>query len=252
MRRPDEFFRVMKKFFAELSQHTKGLVGVLVGVVVLSAGFGFYTKFKDKKALEGQDALYRAKKSLESQYAEWAKAEAPAPAATATLKDLKKAAPPAPPKDQSREKLDVDAKLSSTVTQLKLVSEKYPSVRAGYESALLLGDLYWNHGEVAKALPWYQVAISRAPRGYERAATGYTLGVTHENLGQMKEALVAYQNALGTGESALKPELLLAVARAYEGTGDVAKAKNSYDEVLQSFPATEYAKSAELNKARLK
>lgn len=250
MRRPDEFFRVTKKFFAELSRHTKGLVALLVGVVIVSAGTGFYTNFKNQKAIEGQDALYRAKKSLETQYSDWAKAEAPA--VTPSLPNAKSALPSKAPKDWSRELFDVDAKLVTTVTQLKSISEKYAGVRAGYESALLLGDLYLDHGDAAKALPWYKMAFSRAPRGYERAATGYTLGVTHENLGQMKEALEAYQSAMSSGESALKPELLLAVARSYEAAGDATKAKNSYDEVLQSFPATEYAKAAEIGKSRLK
>lgn len=257
IRKPDEFFRVTRKFFAELSRHTQGLVALLVGVVILSAAAAFYSNFKEKKSVEGQDALYHAKKSLETQYSVWTKAEIPTVSPDLkNSKDSKKAAPVEQTrekaKDWAHEHFDVDAKLSGTVTQLKDVSEKYSSVRAGYESALLLGDLYLDHGDAAKALPWYQTAYSRAPRGYERAALGYTLGVTHENLGHTKESLEAYQKALNSGENALKPELLLAVARVYEATGDLVKAKNSYDEVLQSFPATEYSKTAELNKARLK
>ena len=61
----------------------------------------------------------------------------------------------------------------------------------------------------------------------------------------------AYQRAIDLGEAGLKADLLLATGRCYEGLRDVAKAKNTYEQVATQFPNTPQSKAAEAAKAQL-
>jgi tetratricopeptide (TPR) repeat protein len=114
-----------------------------------------------------------------------------------------------------------------------------------------LGTLYFDHGDFAKALPWFEKAAQSASGSFERALALSSVAYTQENLGKPSDAVQTYQKALNLGEGGLKGDLLLGMARSYEALQDTAKARSSYDQILKDLPGTEYAKSAELYKGWL-
>jgi TolA-binding protein len=223
------------------------LVGALIVVGIVA---GLINNQRNEKAEKGRNALYAASRTYQTQLEAMKPAPDPAGAAASGTKD-KKAEPVLPPGAGAKfEKLDVDAKLADSVAKYKAVIKDYDGSRAAFEARLALGDLYFNHGEAAKAAPWYAEATQSAPAGFEKMLSFYSLGHSQESAGKPKEALEAYENALNLGEG-LKGDLMLAIARNHESLKDTAKAKSTYEQILSQLPNTEYARLAEFFKGRL-
>jgi tetratricopeptide (TPR) repeat protein len=262
LKRPDQFEGNLKKGFDNLSKHTGGLI--VLGVVILAAGVAgsLYMSQREAKAERARDALFKARHSLEVALTAMAEAEKPA-ADKATdkkpdkkdtkAKDAKAPAKPAPADGSlvAHKKLDVDSKLAETVANYKDVITEYGDTRAGFEARLGLGDLYFDHGQPEKAVPWYQGAVDKAPAKLERAFAVSALGYAYENSGKYTEAVKTYQQGLALGELSVKGDLLLAIARSFEAMKDSNQARGTYDQILSQLPNTEYAKSAEILKSQL-
>lgn len=255
LKQADSFLTVLREFFGGLIGHAKGvlvLVGAIFALGVLAA---LYMNHRDAQAKAGRNAYFLAQKTLETELKALVPAPpAKAPAAPKSKTDAPEAKePPAPTVESlTYQKMDVDTKLAGAVKKLTEVSQVFASTRSGYDAAMNLGDLYFNHGEFAKASPWYEKGLAAAPDSFEKAIALSSLGYVQENLSKPAEALQYFQKAIKLGEAGLKGDLLLAVARCYEATNDTVKARATYDQILTDLPNTEYAKSAEIFKAQLK
>ena len=228
---------------------------VLVGLTVLLAsgvGIGYYLNEREQRSDEANAAFYLARQAVEKELTAIAATEAPKPVAPPVKKGEKAPPPPAPTADQiTFKKLDVETRLAAGVKKLEGVSKDFPGTRAAFEARLALGDLFYNHGTPAKAVGWYKQAFDGAPGAFERSLALYSLGFAQENSGQAADAGTTYEKAIALGESALKGDLLLALARTHEARKDMLKAKSTYDQILSQLPNTEYARSAETFKAQL-
>ena len=147
--------------------------------------------------------------------------------------------------------MDVDTHYPEAVKKLKAVDQDFTKTRPAFEARLKLGNLYFNHGNFEKALPWFQKAVDTAPAKLEKALALSAVGYTYENLGKGNTAIQSFQKAIDLGESSVKGELLIAIARCYEEIHDTAKARSTYDQILSELPNTEYAKNAEVYKSQL-
>lgn len=243
-----------------------------VGAVVLvTAIVSVVMSQRNSKAATGRDALYLARKTLEGEVKAVAKTEIPA-SALEEKADAKKD-PKAPKKTPEQEKaekqareeraladaaeklsyrkLDVDSKFPEGVKKLKAVSEEFKGTRPGFEATLALGNLYADHGDAAKAAPWFEKAAEQAPGGLERSLAYAAIGYAQETQGQNQEALKSFETGLKSSEGVVKADLLLSIARTQLALSNAAKAKESLDQVISQFPGTEQAKAAELQKAQL-
>lgn len=266
LKRPDGFTVASQKVAADLSKHSGG-VAALIGILFLiGLGGAYWSTHRDSMQEKGRDALYVAQKTIDTDLTAIAQAKKPAvapkvvPAAknpaeqrAADQKAAEELAATAKTDLQSMsfEKLDVDAKLAKGVQELTQVANTYSGSRVGYEAKLSLGDLYFNHGDAAKATPWYQGAVADAPALSDKAIALYALGYSLESAGKPADAVTQYQNALNLGDAGLKGDLLLATGRCYELLNDKAKARSQYDQVISQLSNTSYSKSAEAFKAQL-
>jgi TolA-binding protein len=140
--------------------------------------------------------------------------------------------------------------MPETVKAYRSVIERFPDTRAGYDARMTLGHIYLQHGQAAQAEDWLNQAASSSPRGVERGLALLALGYSREGQGKLKEALDSFNQALATGEEAVKADALMAAARSYEGLHDLANARATYDKVIAQLPNTEHARNAELYKSQ--
>jgi tetratricopeptide (TPR) repeat protein len=238
---------------------TKNARAVGAGAAVLLVVLGvaaFFTSQRQNRAEEAKNALYLAQKNQEKELRAFAEAQVPQTKPAPTAKNAKEA-PKAPsaPADPGRvafAKFDVDARLPETVKQLQKVVQDFDGTRAAHEARLSLGGLYVDHGEAAKALPWFEKAVSSAPNTTERAFALNALGFAQEGAGKFTDAFTSFEKALNAGGAEnLKGDLLLNMARVQAAAGDAAKARGVYDRIISEMPDTEYARTAEQLKTQL-
>ncbi len=252
LKRPDSFVTSMRRFFASILSHTTAVLVVLGVLFLVGVSAALYWNHRENRANQAQGALFVARQAIQREHTKLAAAEpAPAPAKAEKGKKAEEQKPVVPNPDTVLNKpLNVDAQMPESVTQLKKVIDQFGGTRAAFEARLALGDLYYDHGEPAKAVPLYEQAARSAPDKEEKTGALYALGYAHENSAKCPEALKAYDEALRVGDSALKGDLLLAIARCYEMTKETAKARSTYDRILSELPNTDYAKMAETLKAQ--
>ena len=247
LKRPDGFTSAITGLFNDLSKQTGLLLvflGALLGLGVLAA---LYMNHLDSRSEAARNALFSGDKAMETEMKALATAESPK-----ALKDsADKIAPEALAETVAYKKLDVDRQFPETVKKLQEVDATFGNTRSAYEARLKLGDLYYNHSEFSKAVPWYEKASDTAPNNFEKAVAFSSLGYTQENLGKPSEAIQAFQKALNLGEGSLKGDLLLGLARSYEAMHDSANARSTYDRILSELPNTDSAKSAEIFKSQI-
>lgn len=255
LKRPDEFVSAVQRFFDDIGKHTRGITVALIALVVLSAAGIFMVSQREAKSESARGALFNAQKTLEKELKAIAAAQAPAAPAKDSAKESKDAkTPPATTPGIETvlyKKLDVDTQLKESVSQLKLVEEKYPSSRAAYEARLTLGNLYRDHGSVAQSEPWYRKALDSAPNAFERTVASLALGHALEDQSKHKDAIQAFEKNLKQAPESLKGEVLLSIARNHEQLHDTAKARSTYDQIISQMPTSEHARTAEALKAQL-
>ncbi len=267
MKRPDSFLSGLHEFFDYVANNANVFLAGVAILLLIGLTVAFLMNRSGARSEVASDALYLAEKTLNTEIKAIADSNKPPASAKAnTTSATANTAKTGDKKDtaseesrlagEAREKLryqkmDVDAKLPGAVKKLIQVEQSFTGTRSAFEARLKLGDLYYNHGDYAKALPWFQKAIDSAPAKLEKALALSSLGYTYENLSQLNDAIQSYQKANNLGQSSVKGDLLLGIARCYEALHDSAKARSTYDQILTELPNTEFSKSAELYKNQI-
>lgn len=272
LRRPDEFFASVRSFFDGLAKNSRAVI-VIFGLVLLStAAIAYFQARREAQAGVGRNELYLAKQAVDQELVAFAAADPQWKAQAAkTLAERKKALEknaPKNPKDKKAaeesvqeekptadavafRKMDVDAVVPEGVKKLRAVIEKHSGTRSGFEARLALGDLYFNHGQADKAVPLYEEATKSSPGTMEKALAFYSLGYAQEGSGKFEQAQQSFDRALSMGETGLRGELLLSVARVQEARGQKDEAKKTYDRIVSELPNSDYSRSAETYRAEL-
>jgi tetratricopeptide (TPR) repeat protein len=250
LKRPDGFFTFLSGFFGKLASHSGRFVIIVAVFIGLGLVAGYWINHLNAQDETARNALFLAEKSIEAEMKPLVEAQKPASSPSAKKKNEAQDAAEAF-ETVAYQKLDVDSQFPASVKKLTAIDQNFSRTRSAFEARFKLGSLYYNHGEFSKALPWYEKAAQSAPGSFEKSLALASIASTHENLGKAAEAVQVYQKALNLGESALKGELLLGLARSYEALHDTAKARSTYDQILTELPTTEQAKSAELYKSWL-
>ena len=252
LKQPDSFMTALKKFFDKLAERRKELLAVLVAFVLVGIGISLYLNHKENQAELARAAFFKAEQVLESELKVIAEANVP-PAEKKKNTDSKGQEPPQQSSVEkiAYKKFAVDSQLAKSTTMFRDVEKKYKGTRSAFDARLALGDLYFDHGDAEKSISWYEKATKTAPSKADKTIAFYALGYAYENTKKLSDALGAYEKALASDNGTLKGDLLLALARCYEGQRDISKAKITYDKIIAQLPNTDSAKSAEVFKANL-
>lgn len=240
LKQPDEFMSKTQAFFQSIVKNFRAVLAIIVLFLVLGAAAAFFMGKKDAQSDTARNAKFLADKTFETELKALAGANVP------PLKEGEKAKAAVPSAEALEFKpMDVDAQLPKTVAQYRAVIQDFSGSRAAQEARVSLAALYFHHGQIDKALPLYENAVSSAQGSFDKATSTMAVGYCQEDLGKYSEAVQTFQKAINLGESAIKGDALLAMARSYEKLKDNAKAKATYDQVITQLPNSEYAKSAE-------
>ncbi len=228
---------------------------LFAGVVILLAttlAASLYLTKRNAFRLEASEALFKARKTLETELTAYSATLAkPLPKKA----DAKKAepAPAAPSLDFLR--FDVGSHLPGAVVALSDVAQTYPNTLAGFDAKMELGSIYFDHGggvdAYEKARQWFESAANQAPSKEHSVAALYNLGYAEEALGHCADAIKTFERGINSGAGPLLGELLRGKARCQTLLGDSAGAKTTYESIEKRLPGTEHARFAETKKASL-
>lgn len=200
MRRPDEFMKLLQKFFGELSQHARlVLIGavVLIGISVVTA---IVLKQRESSAEKAKDALFLAKKS-------------PVPQSEVALQA-------------------VVEKFSGTLS----AHEATLTLAGQYlHNGQLEKAISWYEKATASASGVFEKILAFGALGYAYEDGGkYSDAIkSFEKAMQLNAGKKENGDALGP---LLTSDYMLAIARCYEAMHDLAKARSTYDQIVSQFP----------------
>lgn len=155
-------------------------------------------------------------------------------------------------REAARKQLNVDETYKKTVTEMKEVTEKFSGTRAAFEALVSISNLYLNHQETAKALPWLEKATQAAPSSFEKSLALYSLAVAQEDQNQCDTAVKTFDEILNLGVESIKGEALLGKARCHTVLGQKDEAIKSYERVQKELKDTSFSKKADTKIAELK
>lgn len=247
--------RTVRSAFDSFAKNTRMVWVILGACVVVATAIALLINRNEAKHQAASNAYFLAQKGLENGLKEIAKKRFPVSISSTT--DVSLAA-----KSEAAElaaslekvlflKFDVNAELGPQVAALQKIARDNESTRPGFDANLTLGDLYFDHGQPALSLPFYEKAALKAPNSMDRVLALKGLSAAQEATGKYADAIATLERALQAGEGYLRGELLLSMARCYELSGETAKARAKYDEILAQLPNTESAQNAEAAKAAL-
>ena len=241
----------------------------LLIITVLSVGGGMaFLSQREARNETAREALFQARQALSAEQETLVKAAAeklPKPKPDKADKD--KAKPEndkleSDPRleqaamDLSNKKLDVDSTYLTAVPKLKAVMDAHPGTRAGFQATMLLGELYFQHGDFAKASGTFARALDHAPKSLDRLIASYALGFAQEGEAKFTEALTSFKTAerelASHPDFRFREEIWLAIARMTEKTGDQAGARAQYEKIRSEHPGSAAAKTAALYLSGLK
>jgi len=126
---------------------------------------------------------------------------------------------------------------------LKYIVDQYGSTEAGNKAALLLGNSYYNLGNVDSASRAYDNASSDYP--VVRAQIDAARAAILENKGNKEEAAKLFESAAKRDiNNPLNADYTLSAARDLQQAGKKDEAISLYKEVLEKFPGTEFDDAA--------
>jgi len=261
LRRPDQFMELVSQFFSGLSKNRRTM-GIILGIGATLGALWIVLDLRSSSQVEaGRNALFAANKTFVAEFK--ALPEIKALRETAAKEASAKDKAPKNPAANAEEtpipasahslKMDVDQKLPKTVAELKNIAQTFDSTPAGVEAMWLLAGLYFDHGDSAKAATWYEMAASKsAKRPMDKALAFSAWATALENLQQWTKAAEIFEKALNQGDPGVKGDALLGMARCQEALKNGTLAKSLYDRILAEMPNTDYAKTAQLLKNKLK
>jgi tetratricopeptide (TPR) repeat protein len=146
-------------------------------------------------------------------------------------------------KNTTEAKASYDELVSALSAMAGKGGAKYPVLKAGY----LLGLVYYTNGDYQNALNRFADVAAKGSETYLAPLSLNNCGVTSELLGDTTKALEYYQKVYDTygNDAAESAKALFSVARIHEANKEIELAKAVFQQLVDEFAASEYAKLAQ-------
>jgi len=228
LKRPDAVLAGLRRWYTWAEDNLHTIIFIGAGLFV-AAGFWVLTDshFK-KKELKSLSAYYLSDKAFEKKRRE--------------LKADK----------------DILSKMSLEVQGLKQVSQDFPKTKASIMSLLKVGDFFVKHQKYAEAVVTYTEALGQAKSQFFKVLLYYNLGYAHEFLNQYDEAIANFRKITEFNKTRVvfwsfgeRPSTFwlssayFGIGRCFEKSKRSSEAKQSYMQIVDEFPNTQFADQAQ-------
>jgi len=123
-------------------------------------------------------------------------------------------------------------------SELQRISANYSGTRSANEALILLAQVRLGQGQPQQAIEVLKDFAPSAPPEYQAQAYGL-LGAAYENVGHPREAASAYQEAANSARMPfLRAQFLSDEGRAWLASGDTARARSAYLEIVAKMDST--------------
>lgn len=221
IKQPDEFITLWSRVFEFAVQHKKEAFWILGGLLALAILISAWTVYSQTREQKAMALLGEAQELLGSALTEQNKEGA--------AKDPEKA-----------------------TELLRRLAEEYGGSHAAQMGRVLLGNVYYHQGEVARAIETFREFLDR---GYDvpelKGLVWEGLAYCYEALGRYEEAAEHYRNASDVTPSYSPGWALLGLARCHEKLGNFGQAAEDYRKLLADHPQHPKAGEASAGIARI-
>jgi tetratricopeptide (TPR) repeat protein len=209
LKQPDEFLSTAEKlihYVQENPNKTAAMVGAVLLIIVMAFGAKFYMNYRTEKIL-----AMEAEAGMLYQ--------------------------------EARED---PSKIPEALEKLEEVYQKYPRHFSGQTSLYNAANLYYSQGEYQKAYDNYLLLKEKHSKNeliYPLALQ--SMAYCSEQLENYQEAKAKFEELLSMEIELSRAQLYMDLGRIYETLGDLERARASYQEVLDSYPDSNWSEMAE-------
>lgn len=196
---------------AFLAQHLKLIVSLVVLVAVALIGWGVYSYQMDQKRLAASEVMFKFKQQ--------------------TLAPLKAG------------ELSVEKGLEN----FQEAYNKTTATLVGFPTLIDLADEFSARGELEAALSTLDMAPDMSGMPYAQYFLATRKAVVLEDLGQNQQALHVLEKLRDSTAQLLSDKVYLDLGRLYKASGDIDKARVSFQHVLDNMAQNEFATLARLH-----
>lgn len=145
--------------------------------------------------------------------------------------------------DDSEEAIAEGKAIIDELDSISGASAKYPSQKA----TLDLAGIYYDKADYTKAIELLGKLTNDAKGTYLEQVAIINRAVAYEDNNQIDKAIEDYQRIWDNWakESPYSPKALFGLARIYDGQNNSDLAKSTYEQLVDQFPQSEYAKVAQ-------
>jgi len=219
----DKFVDEMGTVYSSIRTNWFKLLGVAIGLVVLLGAIMAVFAYRNRQEVSAQDKLAAAIETVEKRIGD--------PAAPAAV--------PVPFKTEAE-------KNAKAEQQFKEIVDEFEGSDAADIAGIYLARLEAARGDVTSATGRLREFLAEHPE--HLLAGGVKMSLYEMDLasGDAKKVIGEMEKELSSANAAVPIESLLSLlARAYEITGDQAKAKDMYRRITTEFPDSPYALDAQ-------
>ncbi len=144
--------------------------------------------------------------------------------------------------------------LQEAIQQYQTILDQYGRSQGAAMAAFFLAESYFRQGEYEQALDAYRTYVDRYHHDELMTATSLTgIAACYEDMGQFADAGDSYSRAvLEYPEFFAAPDALLNAGRCFTTSGDVEKAIQAYQKLIDHYPHSPHAKDATMYLSELK
>lgn len=142
----------------------------------------------------------------------------------------------------SIEASDLSLRQDAAVEALKPYLAKSGIV--GVRANMLAGDIFFSKKDYLNSRDYWLKAARSGEKFYTAAICYYNGGVCAEELGDNENAATYYETASAKENFYLAPHALFSLGRVAEAMSDFARAKDSYQKIIDTYSGDDFAKLA--------
>jgi len=226
LKNPDQVLANLKQGFEWSAAHSKMVLTVLFGFIIIGGGWTAYSIVQDKKDGQRQEAFYLAEKKYLDARKKLEDAQKP-------KVDEKKNAktPPTPIEPKASTNPEVD--YAEAIQDLRKVTEANPTSKAGIMAALTLSEIYRHSEKLPEALKALELSTQGKATDLLSALAFKTKGNLQADLDQCANAVQTWQQLSHVGSFAfLTSDVKLKMALCYEKMDQAPQAEVIYKELI--------------------